>query len=133
MTNRLYDHGREGILDETIRMKSGDIRVMLVLSGYQFNPEHQFLADLGAVDNGRSGPLTGKTFDAGVFDADDTSLIALATEPCVGLAYFQRTGLDGNARLICYVDVSDGLPVTPAAGQVVEVAHDNGADRIFKL
>ena len=54
MANALYDSGREGFLDGSIVWSSGDIRAMLVLSTYTFSAAHKFIADLGAVDNGRS-------------------------------------------------------------------------------
>ena len=50
MANALYNGGREGILDESVRIKSGDIRVMLVKAAYRFNADHRVITDLGAVD-----------------------------------------------------------------------------------
>jgi len=134
MSNRLFDFGREGILDESIGMSTGDIRVMLVRSTYSFSNGHKFVADLGIVDNGRSAALSGKTFTAGVFDASDTSLNAVLAVSCNALIFFQHTGSDSTARLIAYVDTpTSGLPVTPAPGQLINIEHFNGANRIFKL
>jgi len=134
MSNALYDPGREGILDQTISMNSGDIRAMLVLSSYTFSAAHKFLTDLGAVDNGRSDALGSKTFTSGVFDAADTSLTATAAAACKALVLFMHTGADATARLVAYIDTpTSGLPFTPSAGQTVNVTFDNGATRIFKL
>lgn len=134
MSNALYDPGREGILDESIGMSTGDIRAMLVLSSYTFSAAHKFLADLGAVDNGRSAALGSKTFTSGVFDAADTSLTATAATASKALVLFKHTGADATARVVAYVDTpTAGLPFTPAAGQTVNVAWDNGANKIFKL
>jgi len=134
MANALYDPGREGILDDTIAMNAGDIRVMLVLSSYTFSAAHKFITDLGAVDNGRSATLASKTFTSGVFDAADTTLVATAATASKALVYFLHTGADATARLIAYVDApTSGLPFTPAASQTVNVVHDNGANKIFKL
>lgn len=131
--NQLYDKGREGILDRTIDM-TGDVRVMLVKTAYVFDPAHGFLADIGANDNGRSAALAGKTYTSGVFDANDTTLVALAADPSEALVYYQHTGSDATARLIAYVDTpTSGLPFTPSVGQSVVIAHDNGANKIFKL
>lgn len=133
MSNQLYDKGREGIADDTISL-SGDVRVMLVKSTYTFSNAHQFLSDLGANDNGRSVALASKTYTAGVFDAADTSLVATAAVACNALVYFQHTGSDATARLIAYIDTpATGLPFTPSAGQTVNIIHDNGANKIFKL
>jgi hypothetical protein len=134
MSNVLYDPGREGILDESIGMSTGDIRAMLVLSSYTFSAAHKFLADLGAVDNGRSAALGSKTFTSGVFDAADTSLTATAATASKALVLFKHTGADATARVVAYIDTpTAGLPFTPAAGQTVNVAWDNGANKIFKL
>ena len=134
MANVLFDPGREGILDETILMSTGDIRVMLVLSTYTFSAAHKFLADMGAVDNGRSVALGTKTFTSGVFDAADTTLTAAAAAACKAVAVFRHTGVDATARLIAYIDTpASGLPFTPAAAQVVPITWDNGANKIFKL
>lgn len=132
MASVLYDSGREGVLDTTITM-TGDVRAMLVLSSYTFSAAHKFLADLGAVDNGRSVALTSKTYTAGVFDAADTSLTATAATASKALVIFQHTGTDATARVIAYIDTATGLPFTPAAGQTVNVVFDNGVNRIYKL
>lgn len=133
MTNALFDPGREGHLDGSIIESSGDIRVMLVKSTYSWNPANKFLADLGSVDNGRSASLGSKTVTSGVFDAADTSLTATSAVACSALVIFQHTGSDATARVIAFIDTCTGLPFTPAAGQTVSVAWDNGTNRIFKL
>ena len=134
MANALYDPGREGILDGTIGLNAGDVRAMLVLSSYTFSAAHKFIADMGAVDNGRTASLASKTFTSGVFDAADTSLTATALAASKAVAIFLNTGADATARLITYIDtVSSGLPFTPAAGQSVTISWDNGSNRIFKL
>jgi len=133
MANVLFSKGREGILDRTIDM-TGDVRAMLVKSAYSFDDADEFLADLGANDNGRSAALGGKTYTGGVFDATDTTLIARAAVASNALVLFQHTGDDATARLIAYIDSpTSGLPFTPAAGQTVDVAWDSGSNRIFKL
>lgn len=134
MANALYDKGREGILDGTIDM-TGDVRVCLVASTYAQNlATDDFMADIGAADNGRSVALASKTYTAGVFDAADAILTATAAVACEALVLFQHTGVDATARLIAYIDTPvSGLPFTPAASQVVNIAWDNGANKIFKL
>jgi hypothetical protein len=210
MSNALYDPGREGILDDSIAMSTDDIRMMLVLSTYTFSAAHKFLADLGAVDNGRSAALASKTFTSGVFDAADTTLTAIAAAASKALVVFKHTGSDATARVISYTDgiylvdiaadaagaattvipedlpdgaangavftkisgtgpatftlsagaavgartlavtalgsnivagavyaftgtSGSGLPMTPSVGQVLNIAHSNGANKIFKL
>jgi hypothetical protein len=134
VSNALFDPGREGFLDGSIDWDTDDIRVMLVLSAYSFSAAHKFVADLGAVDNGRSAALGTKTVTSGVADAADTSLTATAATASKALAVFKHTGSDATARLIAYIDTpTSGLPFTPAAGQTVNIAWDNGANKIFKL
>jgi hypothetical protein len=134
MANALYDPGREGFLDGSIDWDTDDIRVMLVLSTYTFSAAHKFLADLGAVDNGRTAALASKTVTGGVADAADTTLNATAAAASKALAVFKHTGSDATARLIAYIDTpTSGLPFTPAAGQAVPITWDNGANKIFKL
>jgi hypothetical protein len=134
MANALFDPGREGFLDGSIDWDTDDIRVMLVKSSYVFSAAHKFIADLGAVDNGRSAALAGKTVTNGVADANDTTVTATGAVACASLVVFKHTGADATARLICFIDTpASGLPFTPAANQVVNVAWDSGANKIFKL
>lgn len=134
MANVLFDPGREGILDTTINMVTGDIRAVLVRSSYTFSAAHKFLSDIAtANENGRSATLTGKTYTSGVFDAADTSLTATAAAASNALVVFVHTGVDTTARLVAYIDTATGLPFTPSAGQTVSVVWDNNANRIFKL
>lgn len=134
MASALFDPGREGFLDGSIDWDTNDQRTMLVRSTYTFSAAHKFIADLGAVDNGRSGALGSKTVTNGVADAADTTLTATSAVACNALIVFQHTGSDATARLIAYIDtVTSGLPFTPAASQVVNITWDNGAAKIFKL
>lgn len=133
MTNQLFNPGREGFLDGSINWSSGDIRVMLVKNTYSFVASHKYLSDLGSVDNGRSPSLGTKTVTDGVADAADTSLVATAAVACNALVIFQHTGSDATARLIAYIDTVTGLPVTPGVGGTINIAFDNGTNKIFKL
>ena len=133
MASALFDPGREGFLDGSIDWDTDDIRVMLVLSSYTFSAAHKFLSSLTSSDNGRSGALTGKTVTDGIADAADTTITATAATASKALVVFKHTGSDATARVIAYIDTATGLPFTPAAAQVVNVAWDNGANKIFKL
>ena len=133
MANILFDTGREGILDRTIDMTS-DIRVMLVPSTYSFVASHKFVTDLAVTDNGRSASLTGMTYTSGAFDANDTTLLASAAVACNALIVYDYSGDDSTSRLVAYIDTpTAGLPMTPAAGQTVNIAFDQTANKIFKL
>lgn len=136
MANTLYSYGREGILDTTINM-TGDIRAMLVKSDYTFNDTHKFIQDIesgGTKDNGRTGTFSDHTYNSGVFDAADITLISLFYDECNAIIIFQHTSNDSTARLIAYIDSPEtGLPCTPSLGQTVNIVWDNGVNRIFKL
>jgi hypothetical protein len=136
MSNVLYDPGREGFLDGSIDWDTDDIRAMLVKSTYALSAAHKFVNDLtpGTNDNGRSAALGSKTVANGIADAADTSLVASAASASNALVIFKHTGSDATARLISYIDTpTAGLPFTPAASQTVNIAWDNGANKIFKL
>lgn len=135
MPNLTFKTFDEGLLDRTVDL-TGDVRVALLRSTAAPDLDvDAVLTDLGAgVIVGRSAPLTGKTYTAGSFDADDTSLTASAAAPCASLVLYQHTGDDSTARLIALIDdPAVGLPFTPAAGQVVDITWDNGPQRIFTL
>lgn len=107
---------------------------MLVLSTYTFSAAHKFLADLGVVDNGRSATFTAKTVTAGIANAANTTLTAIAASASKALVIFQHTGADATARVIAFIDApASGLPFTPAASQSVPITWDVGVNRIFKL
>lgn len=134
MSNQLFNGGREGHLGGVLSFDNDDIRAMLVRSTYTFDATDRFLSDLGAVDNGRSAALSGKSITDGVADAADTYLNATSAVACNAVIIFKHTGSDATARVIAYVDtVSAGLPFTPSAGQRVDIVWDNGANRIYKL
>lgn len=133
MASALFNPGREGFLDGSIDFDTDDIRVMLVKSTYTYDATDKFIADIGAVDNGRTAALASKTVTDGVADAADTSLTATDAAACNALIVFKHTGSDATARLICYLDTGTGLPLTPAAGGTVNIVWDSGANKIFKL
>lgn len=131
----IYPKAKEQLLQAGINMSSADIRVMLVRSTYTYDAADEFVADLGAVDNGRSAALGGKTFTDGVFDATDSTLNATAANASNALVLFVHTGNDATARLIAYIDDASvvGLPFTPEAAQVCPIVWDSGASKIFAL
>lgn len=129
----VYPKAKEQLLQAGINMSSADIRAMLVRSTYTYDSTDEFVADLGAVDNGRTAALGSKTFTNGVFDAADTTLNATAANASNALVLFVHTGSDATARLIAYLDDAVGLPFTPEAGQACPIVWDSGANRIFAL
>lgn len=115
MASTVYPKGRQGFVDGSIDWDTGDVRAMLVRSTYVYDGTDQFVSDLGAVDNGRTGALTSKTVTDGVLDAADTQLTAIAAVACNAIVVFQHTGNDATARLICYIDGRVRVQVAAAA------------------
>lgn len=133
MASALFNKARQKLLDALLDLNDGDIRAMLVRSTYAYVATHEFVADLGAVDNGRSASLANTTVTDGVFDADDSSLVATAAVASNAIVLFVHTGVDATASLVAYIDTGTGLPFTPAAGQTVTLQWDAGASRIFRI
>lgn len=142
MSSQLFDTGREGFLLGEIDWDGAVIKMALVRN-YTFNASHKFVSDVtnaGGQLVVTSSALTSKTGSAGVADAADVTFSAVANGVAIPAAiYFQSSAVTGGSdvattaqRLICYVDTATGLPVTPN-GQAITWAHDNGANRIFKL
>ena len=129
----LFTKAKEQLGKQGIHLENDDIRVMLVASSYTFDAADEFLSDLGAVDNGRSAALSGKSFTNAIFDATDSTLNATAAVACNALIFFKHTGNDATARVIYYCDSGVGIPFTPEAGQACPLVFDNGASKIFAL
>jgi hypothetical protein len=132
VANAVYPKAKQAMLGGDVALDTDDVRVMLVKSTYTYDGADEFVADLGAVDNGRSAALGSKTLTDGAFDAADTTLTATAAEACSALVVFIHTGSDATARLLAYIDTpTSGLPFTPAAGQAVPITFN--AFGIFAL
>lgn len=136
MASGLYDKGREGFLDGSIDWDTDTIQVILVDTGaYTVNlATHANLSDVpGGARVGSAVTLASKTVTAGVADAADVSFTGLSSAPSIeAVVIYKSTGVDATSRLIAYIDSATGLPVAAGATQV-DVAWDNGANKIFKL
>ena len=135
MSNALYDKAREGFLTGQIDWDTDAIKAVLIdAADYTVNlAAHQFLSDIPpAARVATSAALSGKTVAGGVADAADLTLAAVSGDTAEALVLYQDTGTEGTSRLIAYLDTATGLPVTPNGGDI-NVAWDNGANKIFKL
>jgi hypothetical protein len=93
----------------------------------------QFLSDIPVAARTALSPnLTSKTTDAGVADAADVTFSLVTGDPSEAIAIYQDSGVEATSRLIAYIDVATGLPVTPNGGDIT-VQWDNGPNKIFKL
>lgn len=142
MANVLFDPGREGFLDGTIDWDTATIKASLV-RGYTFSAAHKFVSDAttaGATLVATTAALASKTVTSGVADAADTTFGSVAAgAACDTILIYQSSAVTGGAdvaataqRLIARIDTATNLPVTPNGGPI-DLAFDNGANKIFKL
>ena len=139
MSNALYDSGRNGFAKGDIAWKAtggSTIKAILVdTASYAVNlATHANLSDIAAGARvGSAVALTPSDPVAGVCDAADISFTGLSGAPTVeALVLYKDTGVESTSTLIAYIDTATGLP-TPAGASTVNVAWDNGANKIFKL
>lgn len=117
MADAVYPKFKEKLGKALVDLEGDDIRVMYVGSGYAYDAGHEYLADVAAYDNGRSGALQNKSIALGLFDADDIIFALTAAIPVNAVVLYVHTGNDATAILICYLDEA---AFTPAAGQYIE-------------
>jgi len=134
MANQLYPKGRQKFLEGGIAWLTDTIKAMLVdTADYTFSTAHEFLSDVpAAAREETSAALASKTSTDGVADAADVTFTAAAGDPCEAVVIYKDTGVATTSPLIAYIDTATGLPVTLNGGDV-NVAWDNGANKIFKL
>jgi hypothetical protein len=133
MADAIYGLSRKGFMDGDIDMLVDDIKVALVDSAvYTVDIDvDEFLDDIASVV-ATSGNLASKTTTLGVFDAADITFSSVTGAVSEALVIYKDTGNPATSPLIAYIDGATGLPVTPN-GEDIDVAWDNGANKIFKL
>jgi hypothetical protein len=138
MSNLLYPKFKEAALSGNINLPTADIRaIMCDFADYTYSPAHQYLNQVPlAARVGVSGSLTGKTVTDGVFDADDTTILAVSGDPIEGVLLYIHTGTESTSRLVSLHDHNpDGVtPIsfTPSGTNVL-ITWPNDAGRIFAL
>jgi hypothetical protein len=136
MTQAIYPKWKEAVMQGASNSSlAGTVKVILVDSAdYTYSAAHQFLSDVpGAARVGTSGALANKTYTNGVFDADDATFSAVSGDVSEALIYYIDTGVEATSRLVVFEDSAiTGAPVTPNSGDI-NLAFDNGANKIFAL
>jgi len=135
MANAIYDKGRQAFMEGEIDMDDDDIRVVLVdTDDYTHSiSAHDNLDDIPAGARIAVSAALGSTdVTDGVFDAADVTFSSVTGDQAEALVIYKHTGVEGTSKLIAYIDVATGLPVTPNGGDIT-VTWDNGANKIFKL
>lgn len=132
----LYPAARVRALTSGLNWASGDIRIVLVDSGYIYSTSHDFLNDVGAGTRvATSSSLTGKTTTAGVADASDVTFVGLAGDVVAGIVVYEHTGVESTSPLILFYDrTSTGslISYTPSGVDTV-VRWNNGSTKMFKV
>lgn len=134
MADAMYDNYREEALKGLRTPLTETVKVMGVTSGYTFSAAHTSINDIAAANRVQATPaLTSKTATAGVFDAADTTLTAVAAGSAIrALVVYTEAGTSASSTLMVYLDSAAQLPVTPNGGDII-ISWDNGANKIFKL
>lgn len=140
MANAWYDEGLKqfGLGNVLWKAAGGSpIKIFLIDTAfYTYSAAHANLSDVAA--GSRVGAATALTLiDAaagGVLDANDISVTGLSSPPtCEAIIVFKDTGVESTSTLLCYIDTATaGLP-TPAGVSQVDIAWNNGANKIAKL
>jgi hypothetical protein len=135
----LYDKAREAFCKALIDLVNNTIKVILVDAG-QYTVDlttHEFLSDIPAGARvATSAALSGKSVAAGVFDASDLSFATVSGPTVEALVLFIDTGVAGTSRLLLYTTnftVNGGAPPFIPNGGGLDLAWDNGANKIFRL
>lgn len=144
MANTLFDFGREGFLAGEIDADTAVIKAIAV-RGYTLDQTDKFVSDVtsgGGTIASTSGALGSKTVAAGVFDAADASPLFAAVAANGSnhvVILIQASAVGGGSdvaasaqRVIAYIDTGTNIPFTTNGGDI-NVAWDNGANKIFKL
>lgn len=134
MASAMYDNYREEALKGLRTPLTETIKVMAVTSGYTFSAAHTSINDIAVANRVQATPaLTSKTATAGVFDAADTTLTAVAAGSAIAaLVVYTEAGTSASSTLMVYLDDAPQLPVTPNGGDII-ISWDNGTNKIFKL
>ncbi len=134
MADSMYIKALEGLLDGTIDLKDGTIKVVLCTADYVANMStNDFLDDIPAGARVATGTLANCSITGGVFDADDLTLSSVPAGSVVTqMVIYQDASPESAARLVWRIDSYTGLPVT-TNGANINIAWPNDGNKIFKL
>lgn len=135
MASVVYKSAKQKFLSGTLDLTSLTLKAVLVdTADYTFSAAHDFLDDVpSGARVGTPQTLASKTVTDGVFDAADITFTSVTGDQCEAIIIYEDSGSEATSDLICYIDTAaSGLPVTPNGGNI-NVAWDNGANKIFAL
>jgi hypothetical protein len=124
--------GRQAAGTAPVVWASDDIKAALVSTSYTYDAAHEFYSDLTGV-LADSANLSGKSLTAdGIYDADDISFTSVTGTP-LAVVLYKDTGNGATSPLIAYIDSLTGLPGGALSGVTINVAWNNGTNKIGKL
>ncbi|TXH44127.1 MAG: hypothetical protein E6Q97_33240 [Desulfurellales bacterium] len=135
MASVVYKSAKQKFLSGTLDLTSLTLKAVLIdTADYTFSAAHDFLDDVpSGARVGTPQTLASKTVTDGVFDAADIAFPSVTGDQCEAIIIYEDSGSEATSDLICYIDTAaSGLPVTPNGGNI-NVAWDNGANKIFAL
>lgn len=104
MASAPYPLTMKNILDGDIDHLVDDI-VAILYDGI-FDAGDHFISDLSGVINDRSGPLSGKTTTAGVFDANNETVLTVPASTTDAVIIAADLGADSASPVIVYLELT---------------------------
>lgn len=113
MANFVYKKAKEALLNGDIDVTANQLKVLL-LKKPEYTPNQntdQYVSDVPAnAIVSRSEAVTSVTSTNGTLDGDNVVISGYNGSAFDAIALYQYQPSDSNARLIFYIDTSDGLP-----------------------
>lgn len=134
MANALFGKGKEKLLSGSINLSTDTIKVALMSSAYTPNlSTDEFYSGISANVLGTPQTLSSKSVTLGVFDAADITFAAVTSGSTASrLVIYKDTGLASSSPVLAMIDTITGFPLATNGGDI-QVAWDNGANKIFSL
>lgn len=138
MANGLFNTAKKMIMDGSLDLLVDTIKVMLIDTGYTFNPDDDYVSVItGAPSKELSGTgyvggfggsgrkalanksiVANKTVDKAVFDADDLTWAAIQAGTVYAAVLIKEVTSDADSILIGYIDTGTGFPKVTNGGDL---------------
>lgn len=112
--NQLYTPARQKFLTGQINWDASDVRIVLLSAAYEFDGDHEFLADIAPAARIADTDVPTESSSAGFALGGQAQFLSLiSAEPVVSAALYINTGVEATSGLLAFYDVIDGFPFTP--------------------
>lgn len=124
--NAIYPKYKEGVIQGAATTSlagsgtSGVYAALVDTALYTYSAADQFYSSIAAAIVGTPVELASKTYVNGLFDAADSTFVAVSGASCEAIVlYVRNSSVLNNSKLLCYIDSGvAGLPVTPNGGDI---------------